>query len=264
MPPADRGSEGTRKHDLTMKSNIDLDRRKVLGTVGGLALAGSGMAAFTGSAAADGDATLSDASTLKGSNDDGEVQYVAFGGKLTYAWDGLDTEAEYGGYRLRTRVYSKEAFGGWSGWQNFGWTNGELGGNWGGDNDHTAETGTKGYFTFKYGKPFNQASYAIAYDDEVANNPGDYTNYGLRLVPESKAYSTDVFSEDDDDSTQRTVVEFEYTCRVYDGDPSDGGTVIQRGKTEDTATGRMEVKMTNEPATGDTGGSLSGTMGADE
>jgi hypothetical protein len=74
-----------------MKSNIELDRRKVLGTVGGLALAGSGLAAFTGSAAAtvEADFTANNAGTVASA--DGSVRKVMVDTAGTFSWNGPDS-----------------------------------------------------------------------------------------------------------------------------------------------------------------------------
>lgn len=258
-----------------MKSNLELDRRKVLGTVGGLAMAGSGLAALTGSVTAGGDASISDANLQAITTDDGEIQYVAYGGRLRYEWDGLDTEATHGMYILETRVHDGSS---WSNWRHIGSDSGPLGENtddgnnkfeqgeentsatWGGTNDSNSGPGTDGFFQFKYGSAFNNPDYALAYTDAVANDPEAYGPEGLRLLPSDKAYNLAMFEAEEDGGTQRTVVEFRYTCRVYDGDPNDGGSVV--GK-PDKATARMPVEVTNRPATGDTGGDMTGSVGGD-
>lgn len=85
---------GTGKHDLTMKPNVELGRRKVLGTVGGLALAGSGLAAFTGSAAAQVNTsfTANNAGTV--TTPDGSVRKVMVDTSGTISWKGFDNAAE--------------------------------------------------------------------------------------------------------------------------------------------------------------------------
>jgi len=86
-----------------MKSNIELDRRKVLGTVGGLALAGSGLAAFTGSAAAtvETDFTANNAGTVTSA--DGSVRKVMVDTSGTFSWNGLDSAADSAVVTLETK-----------------------------------------------------------------------------------------------------------------------------------------------------------------
>lgn len=86
-----------------MKSNIELDRRKVLGTVGGLALAGSGLAAFTGSAAAQVSTsfTANDAGTV--TTADGSIQQVLVDTSGTFSWSGLDSAATTGMVTLEAK-----------------------------------------------------------------------------------------------------------------------------------------------------------------
>lgn len=261
-----------RAREPTMKRTIEIDRRKVLGTVGGLAMAGSGMAFFAGSAAA-GDTSVSDAGTQAITTDDGSIHYVAFGGKLRYEWDGLDEVAEYGEYRVRARIHNGN---GWSRWHDFGSTSGPLGegnddddnnrfqegeGNtsatFGGTNDSNSGPGTDGFFQFKYGAQFGQPSYAIAYNSDVANNPGDYGENGLRPVGSSK-FDLAQFEAENDGATQSTTVQFEFTCRVLDADEN----VINQ-KATSTVTAQMPVKVTNKPAEGHTSGRVDGEVGGD-
>lgn len=232
-----------------MKSNIELDRRTVLGTVGGLAVAGSGLAALTGSAAA-GDTELEGPDeTLTATTDDGEIKFVAYGGRLRFTWDGLDSEATHGEYTVETRV--RKYGGDFGAWREHGTSSGELGANWGGDNDYTQDTGTDGVFQFKYGSPYGQNDYAIAYD---AKSDLD----GQHAVPNN--YSTDVFEAATDGGKKSTQIEIRKTCRVYNGDPTDGGTLL----VADSDSARMLVTVENRPATGETGGEIEGTIGADE
>lgn len=96
MGAHDRGgvSASTGKHDLTMKPNVELDRRKVLSTVGGLAVAGSGLATLTGSAAAkvDTEFTANNAGTV--TSPDGSIQKVLVDTSGTISWKGFDHAAE--------------------------------------------------------------------------------------------------------------------------------------------------------------------------
>ncbi|WP_135825543.1 hypothetical protein [Halorussus ruber] len=77
-----------------MKSNLELDRRKVLSTVGGLALAGSGLAAFTGGAAAkvSTEFTANNAGTV--TSPDGSIRKVLVDTSGTVSWSGFDATAE--------------------------------------------------------------------------------------------------------------------------------------------------------------------------
>lgn len=87
-----------------MKEDIELGRRKVLGTVGGLAIAGSGLAALTGGATATAGTSIEDPETAE--SDDGEISYVAVQttGRLT--WDGFDEPAKQA--RILTYVTLKQ------------------------------------------------------------------------------------------------------------------------------------------------------------
>ncbi|WP_137283474.1 hypothetical protein [Halorussus salinisoli] len=77
-----------------MKRNIELDRRKVLGTVGGLALAGSGLAAFTGSAAAEVETKFKAHNTGTVTTPDGKIRKVLVDTTGSFAWKNLDSAAE--------------------------------------------------------------------------------------------------------------------------------------------------------------------------
>lgn len=255
-----------------MKSNIELDRRTVLGTVGGLAVAGSGLAALTGSAAA-GDTELEGPDeTITATTDDGEIKFVAYGGRLRFEWDGLDTEATHAEYLVESRV--RDYGGQFTDWRFHGKGSGQLGdfegeGNhdgdgvfeegeentassWGGDNDSNSGPGTDGWFQFKYGSPYGQDDYAIAYDD--ANDLSGAS-------PVKNPWSANRFEQATDGGSQSTQVEIRKTCRVYDGDPADDGSSVL---VADADTARMLVEVNNRPATGETGGEISGTIGADE
>lgn len=246
--------------------NKSMQRRDILKTVGGIgaasAVGGAGLVAMSGvGVAADTELEGPD-EAVTATTDDGEIQYVAYGGRLRFEWDGLDEDAQYGGYGVRFRLYNN---GSWESWVNLGEQSGELGGSWGGDNDYTQATGTDGVFQFKYGSPHGQRDYAIAYNDDVANNPGDYDD----ILPVDgdpstealdSAVSVDKFYADEDGGDDRTVVEVEKTCTVYDGDPNDGGSKL----VEDSDRARFEVIIDNRPAEGTTGGEVEGAVGADE
>lgn len=253
-----------------MKPNTEIGRRKVLGTIGGLAVAGSGLAALSGGAAAS-DTTLEGPDeTVTATTDDGSIMYVAYGGRLRFEWDGLDTEATHGEYVVQSRV--RDHGGEFTDWRFHGKGSGPLGddadadghdgdgvfeegeGNsansWGGDNESNSGPGTDGYFQFKYGSAYGQRDYAIAYD-------GDHEE----ILPVKNPWHLNRFEEATDGGKQTTQVEIRKTCRVYDGDPSeDSSSVLVADK--DSA--RMLVEVQNRPATGTTGGEVSGTIGADE
>lgn len=257
-----------------MKPNANIGRRKVLGTIGGLAVAGSGLAALSGSAAA-GDANLEGPDeTITATTDDGEIKYVAYGGRLRFTWDGLDTEATHGEYIVESRV--RDYGGEFSNWRFHGKGSGPLGddgdaeghdgdghfeegegntaGSWGGDNDSNTGPGTDGYFQFKFGSPYGQKDYAIGYD-----NSEDLDS--TKVHPVKNPWSANRFEQSTDGESRSTQVEIRKTCRVYDGDPAaDSSSVL----VADSDTARMLVTVENRPATGTTGGEISGTIGADE
>ena len=86
---------------------MDLDRRKVLGTVGGLAIAGSGLAAFSGSAAASVNTYFQAHGTSVLRNDDGSVQNVNVDVDGEYSWDNLDSPANMATVSLKAKVPGK-------------------------------------------------------------------------------------------------------------------------------------------------------------
>lgn len=236
-----------------------MKRRQILtgaGAIGAAVAAGGiGMFAFTdGAAAADTSLEATDPSAA--TTDDGEIKYVAFGGRLRFQWDGLDSEATYGEYKVETRVNTG---GGFSSWRSHGSDFGELGdgsggsydqgetGGWGGNNDSNSGPGTDGFFQFKYGDENNNEDYAIA-------------GSGSNLRDAANKYDTSVFEADNDGGTQQTDVQFRMTCRVYDGDPSSGGNLL----IEDNDAATFTVTVNNRQATATTGGEVNGEVGADE
>lgn len=86
-----------------MKSNLELDRRKVLGTVGGLALAGSGLAAFTGSAAATVKTKFKANNAGTVTTADGSVRKVLVDTSGTFSWKGLDSPADSATVKLEAK-----------------------------------------------------------------------------------------------------------------------------------------------------------------
>lgn len=244
-----------------------MQRRQLLkgasATGAAVATGGFGLFALSGGAAA-ADTTLEGPSeAVTATTDDGEIQYVAYGGRLRFEWDGLDEDAMWGGYGVRFRLYNNDS---WEAWVDLGEQYGELGANWGGDNDYTDDTGTDGVFQFKYGSPYGQRDYAIAYNDDVANNSADYDDEIIPVDGDSDTsglqspVSVDKFYAETDGDDDRTVVEIEKRCMVFDGDPENGGAQL----IEDTDSAQFEVIITNREATGDTGGEIEGTVGADE
>lgn len=251
-----------------------MQRRDVLKTAGGIgigtAIGGLGVIALTGNATA-ADANLEGIDPSAVTTDDGEITYVSYGGRLRFEWDGLDSEATYGEYQVYTRV--ERGDGSWTSWADQGSASGQLGddpdnghdgngefeegeGNtansWGGENDSNSGPGTDGYFQFKFGDPYGQQDYAIAYDD-----PNDLDGEAHQVAD---PYSTDRFTADEDGGQNRTKVDVRKVCRVYDGDPGNGGT--QLIEADDTA--RFEVVVNNREATATTGGEVKGNVEADE
>jgi hypothetical protein len=221
----------------------DIDRRTVLkgtGTLAATALAGVAFAGQTTAANTSLEASNPSAVTT----DDGEIKYVAFGGRLRFTWDGLDEEATYGWYKVESRVNTGS---GWSNWRSHGADYGQLGDSWGGSNDSTGDTGTDGMFQFKYGHPYGQNSYAIA-------------GSGPNLLDAANKYDTSVFEADSDGGQQQTTVQFRMTCRVYDGEPGSGGSKLI-GKAD---TAQFTVTVNNREATATTGGEIDPVVGADE
>lgn len=122
-PPDDTGahdrggvSASTGKHDLTMKPNVELDRRKVLSTVGGLAVAGSGLAALTGSAAAQLDVDFT-ASQVEASTDDGDVSKLTLNmGGTGISWENFDNTVGRVYVKIQSRILSKDGNSALTGW----------------------------------------------------------------------------------------------------------------------------------------------------
>lgn len=258
-----------------MSQDMPMGRRSVLKmtgvAAGGAVAGGAGLLAFTGGAAA-GHTTLQNAAVQAVATDDGKIEYVAFGGTLRYEWDGLDKEATHGEYVTEARVLDGDGQQ-ISGWQTLGSDKGELGANWGGDNDPDSGPGTEGYFTFRYGHKHGQPDYAVAYTQAVADSESDdgdndavttdYGPNGLFLVdadPNSSGYQspfdTSLFNVSTDGATERTNLEVKHTCRVYDSE----GNVIG---VPDEASGVVPVDVTNEPAEGHTSGDMDGSAGGD-
>lgn len=255
----------------------DMTRRNVLKASGAaasaLAIGGAGVA-LTGNAAATSTATLDGPnSAVTAESDDGQILYVAYGGLLRFDWEGLDTEATYGKYKTETRV--KDADGNVvSGWKVHGTGSGQLGddgsvsghdgdgvfeegeGNssnsWGGDNDSNSGSGTTGFWQFKFGSPWGQRDYAIAYDAE--------SDVDSNAIAVNKPHAASLFEDDTEgDGPVATEVEIRKTCQVWNGDPTGTGTML----IEDIGTATMPVEVTNQASSGTTSGSLEGTVATD-
>jgi len=235
----------------------DIGRRGVLkrGTaLGAAALGGAGGLAFLTDSARAADTSLEATDPKAVETDDGEIKYVAFGGRLRFEWDGLDTEATHGWFKTETRINTGS---GWSGWRNHGTGSGELGdgsgeyeqgetGGWGGNNDSNSGPGTDGFFQFKYGDDYNNQDYAIA-------------GSGSNLNDHANKWDTSNFEADTDGGTQQTKVQFRKTCRVYDGEVGGGGSML----IEASDKAMFTVTVNNEEATATTGGEINGEVGAD-
>lgn len=248
-----------------------MQRRDVLKTAGGIgvgtAIGGLGVIAFTGNATA-ADANLEGIDPGAVTTDDGDITYVSYGGRLRFEWDGLDSEATHGEYQVYTRVQRND--GSWTSWADQGSAYGRLGdgsggsydegetGGWGGDNDSNSGPGTEGFFQFKFGEPYDQKDYAIAYDDPGDLDADDDGEDDAHEVADP--YTTDRFAAEEDGGQNRTKVDVRKVCRVYDGEPGNGGTEL----IEDEDAARFEVVVNNREATATTGGEVEGNVEADE
>ncbi|QLD88760.1 hypothetical protein HWV07_06810 [Natronomonas salina] len=227
-----------------------MERRDVLKTVGtiGTATVAGGIGAlafFGGSAAAKSTLEVHEPEAV--TTDDGTIERVSFGGRFKFEWDGLDQDANYGWYQTETRV-RQQGESEFSSWRSHGTDYGQLGASWGGGNDYTQDTGTDGYWQFKFGAYHDNEDYVLA--GSVPDN----------MRPVENPYDTSVFNTDEDGAEKDTVVEFRYTGRVYNGEPGNGGTRLQ----EDVATGEMIITVGNRAATATTSGSVRGNVDADE
>lgn len=256
-----------------------MQRRDILKTAGGIGAAttagGLGLLAMTGGAAAQ----IEDPAPISAETNDGEIEYVAFGGLFHFSWDGLDSTAQYGSYTVETRVMRDD--GTWTAWANHGADSGPLGDDtedtashdgdgefeegekntsatWGGDNDSNSGPTKDGYFQFKFGEPYGQKDYAIAYDDpQELDTDGDGDD---EAHPVNNPWSTSRFNETDDGSKRKTQVEIRMTGRVYDADPNEGGTEL----ISENAKAKMVVTIGNEQETADASGDLEGSVGTSE
>lgn len=251
-----------------------MQRRDVLKTAGGIGAAtaagGVGALTLTGlGAASDTDFEGVEGEVVE--TDDGEIEYVGYGGRIHFEWDGLDTEAQYG------EVVTESTIDSASGFNNHGAVSGPLGDDpdhsgtdhngdgefdhgeenspdsWGGKNDSNSGTGTDGYFEFRFGQPYGQRDYAIAYDDTEFEHGNP--------IPTENPWATSHFQADNDNGQNETVVTLRVTCRVYDGDPADDASSVL---IEDSDTAQFPIVVNNRPASGTTGGEAHGSVGADE
>lgn len=249
-----------------------MERRQLLKGLGGVAGAATvGGIAFSGSAAAS-DATLEGPDkAITATTDGGDIQYVAYGGRLRFTWDGLDTEATHGEYIVESRI--RDTGGSFTGWRHHGAGSGPLGdeegekshdgdgtfeegeknsgGSWGGPNDSNSGPGSDGFYQFKFGSPYDQPNYAVAYEGDAPDGTLGVKN----------PWSPTAFEEATDGDTRSKEIEIRKTCRVYDGDPSNSDSKVL---VHDSDSAVMTVEVTNRKATGTAGGELSGTVGADE
>lgn len=208
-----------------------------------VAAGGIGLVALSGGATA-ADTQLEGTDPGAVTTDDGEIEYVAYGGRVRFEWDGLDSDATWGRIVSESRVYNN---GSWSSWREHIDSRGELGASWGGGNDYTQDTGTDGVFEFKFGSPHGQDDYAIA------GSSGD-------TIDTNNQYSTSLFEADTDGGQNETTVEIRKTCEVWDGEPGNGGDKL----IADDDTAEFTVTVNNREATATTGGEVEGAVGADE
>jgi hypothetical protein len=188
-----------------MKSNIDLNRRKVLGTVGGLALAGSGFAFWSGSASATAGSSIDNPQAV--TTDDGEIRYVRTHTTGRLSWDGFDEPAKKGRILVavalkrngnvltQKRIHDTGKF--------------SLDGNWGGSGEETNlsgdhESGQSGYIASDADWDIIQS---MSYDDgsNIPQNP----------------MSADTLYADSDGSQMKTRVILTATYLLYDANGSE-------------------------------------------
>lgn len=230
-----------------MSSDIrGVGRRTVLKGVGAAGAASVGAIALTTDTARASDTNLEATSPSAVTTDDGEIKYVAFGGRLYFEWDGLDDEATYGRYIVESRVDRHDG-NGWSSWRSHGSDYGTLDGTWGGGNDDTDQSGTDGFFEFLYGDENGNQDYAIA-------------GSGSDLRDAANKYDTSIFEAETDGGKQKTDVKMRFTCQVWNGEPGNGGDKL----IEDADAAAFTVTVNNREATATTGGTVNGEVGADE
>lgn len=189
-----------------MKSNIELDRRTVLGTVGGLAVAGSGLAALTGGATATAGSTITDPQAV--TTDDGKIRYVRTHTTGRLNWDGFDEPAKYGRIFVGVELHrnGNELASKWI------HDTGKFAldqSDWGGSGEETSlsgdhEDGQEGYIASDADWDIIQSSF---YDDN-SNHPQD-------------PMAADKMFADSDGSEQRTKVVLKSQYRLYDASESE-------------------------------------------
>jgi hypothetical protein len=235
-----------------MKSNIELDRRTVLGTVGGLAVAGSGFAALTGGATAtSGNLSIGDSQV---SSDNGDLSEVNVSLDHEVTWDGFDYAVDAAEYRDVIRVYDKDGnklgahvlrdetdtpkmLKNWSG-------NGDSNG-WGGDGEYTSGPGTEGFVHADIHWTVLADDPASASNPVPQGQPGDVDNFGL--------------DNNTDGSWAEYTVEFVKIVRLYAKDSNgsytadDGTSVRLMGGDDGTvgevkSSGTFTLKVGNEAA----------------
>lgn len=240
-----------------MKSNIELDRRKVLGTVGGLAVAGSGFAALTGGATAtSGSLDIGDSEVH---TDDGDLTEVNVKLDHTVTWDGFDIPVHAAEYRDVIRVYDSnnnllgshvlrdetdtpKMLENWSG-------DGDSNG-WGGDGEHTSGPGTEGNVNA----------------DILWTVLSDSDNTPTHSIPQGQPASVEDFGLDNetDGSVRDYTVEFVKTVRLYTKDSggsytASDGTSLRLMGGDDGTVGEVKSSGTFTLSVGNEAASTSGT-----
>lgn len=188
-----------------MKRDIELGRRKVLGAVGSLAVAGSGLAALAGGATATAGSSISNPEAV--TTDDGKIRYVRTHTTGRLNWDGFDEPAKYGrifvgvelhrnGNQLASKwIHDTGKFA--------------LDDDWGGSGEETDlrgdhEAGQEGYIASDADWDIIQSSF---YDDG-SNYPQD-------------PMAADKLFADGDGSTEKTKVVLKSQYRLYDASGSE-------------------------------------------
>lgn len=176
------GDDARRCADRPM---VELNRRKVLGSIGSLAIAGSGVAALSGSGAAQltVDIGASDPGTV--SNDRGDLSKVSVDPQFSVQWEGLDEAVAKVFYLIEARVDGGE-------WMPIFRATPWLPAGTESNSFVTAESGTTGEYTLKTNHSavlnsdsrFDNASESagplVVADDNGAPAYGsvDWSNYG--------------------------------------------------------------------------------------
>lgn len=247
-----------------------MQRRNLLRAAGGIGAAGAvgigGTFFLTGGAAAQSDADLIGAEGDAIWTSDGGIEYVAYGGLVRFEWEYLDTEATHGEIETESTVQGGDGF------KNHGAVSGPLGdgsggsfdegeGNtsdsWGGENDSNSGTGQEGFFQFKFGHPFGEPSYAIAYEDdgyEPRDQPFEYGNAFATMNP----WDPSLFEANTEGGQNTTTVTVRQICRVYDQDPEGAEPLV-----EDVGEAAFDIVVGNREGEGTTSGEFEGQVGGE-